>query len=77
MGDVIGDLNRRRGQIQAMDDAFGVKKVTALAPLQKMFGYSTDLRSMTQGRGTYTMEFEHYEEVPSNVADEIVKKRNG
>ncbi|MDR3163387.1 MAG: elongation factor G [Helicobacteraceae bacterium] len=77
MGDVIGDLNRRRGQIQAMDDAFGVKKVTALAPLKEMFGYSTDLRSMTQGRGTYSMEFERYEEVPNNVADEIIKKRNG
>ncbi|MDR0664007.1 MAG: elongation factor G [Helicobacteraceae bacterium] len=77
MGDVIGDLNRRRGQIQAMDDAFGVKKVTALAPLSEMFGYSTDLRSMTQGRGTYSMEFERYEEVPNNVADEVIKKRNG
>ncbi|MDR0747806.1 MAG: elongation factor G, partial [Helicobacteraceae bacterium] len=77
MGDVIGDLNRRRGQIQAMDDAFGVKKVQALVPLSAMFGYSTDLRSMTQGRGTYSMEFAHYEEVPNNVADEIIKKRNG
>ncbi|MDR2638385.1 MAG: elongation factor G [Helicobacteraceae bacterium] len=77
MGDVIGDLNRRRGQIQAMDDAYGVKKVTALTPLSQMFGYSTDLRSMTQGRGTYSMEFAHYEEVPNNVAEEIIKKRNG
>ncbi|GHV01126.1 elongation factor G [Campylobacterota bacterium] len=76
MGDVIGDLNRRRGQIQAMDDAFGVKKVTAMVPLSEMFGYSTDLRSMTQGRGTYSMEFAHYEEVPNNVSEEIVKKRN-
>jgi elongation factor G len=77
MGDVIGDLNRRRGQIQSMDDAFGVKKVQALVPLSEMFGYSTDLRSMSQGRGTYSMEFAHYEEVPNNVAEEIVKKRNG
>lgn len=77
MGDVIGDLNRRRGQIQSMDDAFGVKKVTAIVPLSEMFGYSTDLRSMTQGRGTYSMEFAHYEEVPNNVSAEIVKKRNG
>ncbi|MDR1451865.1 MAG: elongation factor G [Helicobacteraceae bacterium] len=77
MGDVIGDLNRRRGQIQAMDDVIGVKKVTAMSPLSEMFGYATDLRSMTQGRGTYSMEFAHYEEVPSNVAEGIVKKRNG
>lgn len=77
MGDVIGDLNRRRGQIQSMDDAYGVKKVTALVPLSEMFGYSTDLRSSTQGRGTYSMVFEHYEEVPNNVSAEIVKKRNG
>ncbi|MGE4295360.1 MAG: elongation factor G [Campylobacterales bacterium] len=77
MGDVIGDLNRRRGQIQSMDDAFGVKKVTAIVPLSEMFGYSTDLRSMTQGRGTYSMEFAHYEEVPNNVSAEIIKKRNG
>lgn len=76
VGDVVGDLNRRRGQIQSMDDEFGVKKITAMTPLSEMFGYSTDLRSMTQGRGTYSMEFAHYEEVPSNVADEIVKKRN-
>ncbi|MDR1912750.1 MAG: elongation factor G [Helicobacteraceae bacterium] len=77
MGDVIGGLNKKRGQIQAMDDAYGIKKVLALVPLSDMFGYSTDLRSMTQGRGTYTMEFSHYEEVPNNVAEEIVKKRNG
>lgn len=76
VGDVVGDLNRRRGQIQSMDDEFGVKKITAMTPLSEMFGYSTDLRSMTQGRGTYSMEFDHYEEVPSNVSEEIVKKRN-
>ena len=77
MGDVIGDLNRRRGQVNSMDDAHGAKKVTAMVPLAEMFGYSTDLRSMTSGRGTYSMEFDHYGEVPSNVADEIIKKRNG
>ena len=77
MGDVIGDLNRRRGQIQSMEDTYGVKKVTAMVPLSEMFGYSTDIRSMTQGRGTYSMEFAHYEEVPGNVAEEIIKKRNG
>jgi len=77
MGDVIGDLNRRRGQINSMEDRHGNKIVNAFAPLAEMFGYSTDLRSATQGRGTYAMEFDHYEEVPKNVADEIIKKRNG
>jgi elongation factor G len=76
MGDVIGDLNRRRGQIQEMDERNGVKVVTAMVPLSEMFGYSTDIRSMTQGRGTYSMEFDHYEEAPRNVTEEIVKKRN-
>ncbi len=77
MGDVIGDINRRRGQVQSMEDRSGNKIVTAMVPLAEMFGYSTDLRSFTQGRGTYSMEFDHYEEVPKNVADEIIKKRNG
>ncbi|BCD61461.1 elongation factor G [Nitratiruptor sp. YY08-26] len=77
MGDVIGDINRRRGQVQSMEDRAGNKIVTAMVPLAEMFGYSTDLRSFTQGRGTYSMEFDHYEEVPKNVADEIIKKRNG
>lgn len=76
MGDVIGDLNRRRGQIQEMDERNGVKVVTAMVPLSEMFGYSTDIRSMTQGRGSYSMEFDHYEEAPRNVTEEIVKKRN-
>ena len=77
MGDVIGDLNRRRGQINSMDDRMGLKIVNAFVPLAEMFGYSTDLRSATQGRGTYTMEFDHYGEVPSNVAKEIMEKRKG
>jgi len=77
MGDVIGDLNRRRGQVSAMGDRGGNKTVTAFVPLSEMFGYSTDLRSNTQGRATYAMEFDHYEEVPKNVADEIIKSRNG
>ncbi|AQW87264.1 translation elongation factor EF-G [Campylobacter pinnipediorum subsp. caledonicus] len=77
MGDVIGDLNKRRGQINSMDDRSGNKIVTAFCPLAAMFGYSTDLRSQTQGRATYSMEFDHYEEVPKNVSDEIIKKRNG
>ena len=77
MGDVIGDLNRRRGQINAMDERGGNKIVDAFVPLAEMFGYSTDLRSATQGRATYSMEFDHYAEVPKNVAEEIIKKRNG
>jgi elongation factor G len=77
MGDVIGDLNRRRGQVNNMGDRAGNKIVDAFVPLSEMFGYSTDLRSSTQGRATYSMEFDHYEEVPRNVAEEIIKKRNG
>ncbi len=77
MGDVIGDLNRRRGQVEGMDERGGNKIVNAFVPLAEMFGYSTDLRSATQGRATYTMEFDHYDEVPKNVAEEIIKKRNG
>ncbi|MBR8462643.1 elongation factor G [Campylobacter sp. faydin G-140] len=77
MGDVIGDLNKRRGQVNSMDERSGNKIVTAFCPLAQMFGYSTDLRSQTQGRATYSMEFDHYEEVPKNVSEEIIKKRNG
>lgn len=77
MGDVIGDLNRRRGQVNNMGDRAGNKIVDAFVPLAEMFGYSTDLRSSTQGRATYAMEFDHYEEVPKNVSEEIIKKRNG
>ena len=76
MGDVIGDLNRRRGQVSSMGDRSGHKIVDAFCPLSEMFGYSTDLRSQTQGRASYSMEFDHYEEVPKNVAEEIIKKRN-
>jgi len=75
MGDVIGDLNRRRGQVNSMGDRSGVKVINAFVPLSEMFGYSTDLRSATQGRGTYTMEFAHYDEVPSNISKEIIEKR--
>jgi elongation factor G len=77
MGDVIGDLNRRRGQVNSMGDRSGNKIVDAHVPLAEMFGYSTDLRSATQGRATYSMEFDHYSEVPKNVSEEIQKKRNG
>jgi len=77
MGDVIGDINRRRGQVNSMEDVHGIKQINAFVPLSEMFGYSTDLRSMTQGRGTYSMVFDHYEEVPSNIAQEIIKERQG
>ncbi len=77
MGDVIGDLNSRRGQIQAMEDATGVKVVRALVPLSEMFGYVGDLRSKTSGRAVYSMTFDSYAEVPKAVADEIVQKTKG
>jgi elongation factor G len=77
MGDVIGDLNSRRGHIQAMEDASGAKVVRALVPLSEMFGYVGDLRSKTQGRAVYSMQFDSYAEVPRNVAEEIVKKVRG
>ncbi len=77
MGDVIGDLNSRRGQIQAMEDATGVKVVRALVPLSEMFGYVGDLRSKTSGRAVYSMSFDSYAEVPKAVADEIVQKSKG
>ncbi len=74
MGDVMGDLNRRRGIVQGMEDSPAGKIVTAHVPLSEMFGYATDLRSQTQGRATYTMEFDHYAEAPASVAEEVVKK---
>ncbi|WP_407702646.1 elongation factor G [Trueperella bonasi] len=77
MGDVIGDLNSRRGQIASMEDATGVKIVRALVPLSEMFGYVGDLRSKTQGRAVYTMQFAKYQEVPRNVSDEIIQKAHG
>ncbi|MCC6375822.1 MAG: elongation factor G, partial [Microbacteriaceae bacterium] len=77
MGDVIGDLNSRRGQIQSMEDATGVKVVKALVPLSEMFGYVGDLRSKTSGRAVYSMSFDSYSEVPRAVADEIVQKSKG
>ena len=77
MGDVIGDLNSRRGMIQSMEDATGVKVVRALVPLSEMFGYVGDLRSKTQGRAVYSMQFDSYAEVPRNVAEEIIKKTRG
>ncbi len=75
MGDVMGDLNRRRGIIQGMDDVAGVKAIRAEVPLAEMFGYATDLRSMSQGRATYTMEFKHYAEAPKSVAEAVIAKK--
>ncbi len=77
LGDVIGDLSRRRGKVQGQDQRGNALAVQAHVPLGEMFGYATDLRSSTQGRATYTMQFEQYEEVPSNIAEEIVASRSG
>ncbi len=77
MGDVIGDLNRRRGRVEGMEPRGNAQVVDAYAPLSEMFGYATDLRSATQGRATYTMQFERYEEVPPNIAEKIVENRTG
>ncbi len=77
LGDVIGDLNSRRGQIEGMGSEQGLAKVTAKVPLAQMFGYATDIRSNTQGRGIFSMEFSHYEEVPRSVAEAIIAKSKG
>jgi len=77
MGDIVGDLNRRRGRVLGMEDRSGVKVVEAEVPLSEMFGYSTNVRSMSQGRATYTMQFKHYEEVPKNIAQEIIAAVKG
>ncbi|WP_129128341.1 elongation factor G [Geomonas oryzae] len=77
MGDVIGDLNSRRGRIMGMEGRAGAQVVNSMVPLAQMFGYSTDLRSATQGRATYSMTFDHYEPVPKSVAEEIVAKAKG
>ncbi|PZN07358.1 MAG: elongation factor G [Bacillota bacterium] len=77
MGDVIGDINARRGRVEGMEpEAGGLQVIRALVPLAEMFGYATDLRSKTQGRGTYTMQFSHYEQVPKNIADQIIEARS-
>ncbi|MCL6521263.1 MAG: elongation factor G [Firmicutes bacterium] len=75
MGDVIGDINARRGRIEGMEPRGNAQVIRAFVPLAEMFGYATDLRSKTQGRGTYTMQFDHYEEVPRNLADEVIHHR--
>jgi elongation factor G len=75
MGDVIGDLNAKRGQINEMSDRGQMKVIDGMVPLASMFGYATSLRSLTQGRASYSMEFDHYAEVPKNVEAEIVEAR--
>jgi elongation factor G len=77
MGDVIGDLNSRRGQIQHMEERSGARIIKALVPLSEMFGYVGDLRSRTQGRASYTMQFDSYAEVPASVSKEIIAKATG
>ena len=76
VGTVIGDLNSRRGQIQGMEAMNGTQRVNAMVPLAQMFGYATDLRSKTQGRGQYVMEPSHYEPVPKNIAEQIIAGRH-
>ena len=77
MGDIVGDLNRRRGQVNAMDDRNGAKVVKAHVPLSEMFGYVTTLRTLSSGRATSTMEFSHYEKTPSSISEEVIKKAQG
>ncbi len=75
VGDVMGDLNGRRGRVQNMEARVGSQSVRAQVPLSEMFGYATDLRSKTQGRATFTMQFHHYEKVPQNISEDIVSQR--
>jgi len=77
LGEVMGDLNSRRGRVAGMEARGGAQVVSAQVPLSSMFGYSTDLRSATQGRATYTMTFDHYEQVPKAIAEEIISKTKG
>lgn len=77
MGEVIGDINSRRGQVSSMEDRTGVKVVKSLVPLSEMFGYVGDLRSKTSGQASYSMEFDSYAETPKNIAEEIVAKAKG
>ena len=72
LGDVIGDLNSRRGRVEGMDAHAGLQSIHAIVPLSEMFGYATALRSRTQGRGNYSMQFEHYEEVPKGIANKVL-----
>ena len=76
MGDVMGDLNSRRGMIQKMEARTGAQQITAMVPLSEMFGYATQLRSITQGRGQYSMEPSHYSEVPKSIQEKIISDRS-
>ena len=75
MGDITGDINSKRGRIESMNDRSNIKVIDATVPLSEMFGYATKLRSMTQGRGSFSMVFDHYEEVPNNITQQIVEGR--
>jgi elongation factor G len=77
VGDVIGDLMRRRGHVEAQEPRGNAMVISGVVPLGEMFGYATDLRSTTQGRATYTMQFDRYQEVPANIAEQIVEQRQG
>ena len=77
MGDIVGDLNRRRGQVSGMDDRNNAKVVKALVPLAEMFGYVTSLRTLSSGRATSTMEFDHYAPAPTNVSEAVIAKAKG
>ena len=77
MGDIVGDLNRRRGMMKGMDDRAGAKVVKADVPLSEMFGYVTQLRTLSSGRASSTMEFSHYAEAPANIASDVIAKSNG
>jgi elongation factor G len=77
MGDIVGDLNRRRGQIQGMEDRSGAKAIKGTVPLSEMFGYVTSLRTMSSGRASSTMEFSHYEQAPNNVTEAVLAKVRG
>ena len=77
MGDVVGDLNRRRGQVDGMDDRAGAKVIKAKVPLSEMFGYVTALRTLSSGRATSSMEFSHFDNAPKNIAEEVIAKAKG
>ncbi len=77
MGDVIGDLNGRRGRVQGTESRAGSQIIRVEVPLAEMFGYATDLRSRTQGRASFTMHFSHYEEAPASIAEEVVARATG
>ena len=76
MGDVIGDINSRRGKVQGMESRLNLQIIKAYVPLSEMFGYSTVLRSLTQGRATYSMQFSHYDPVPQNISEELIKNKS-